>query len=202
MALSRKMLAAMDIPAEKIDEIINAHRETVNAIQEERDSFKADASKVAGLEKQITSLENQIAEKDKEIETFKSGDWENKYKTVNGEYTKYKADVEAKAVKSAKESAYKQLLLDAGISDKRIASVLKVSDIDGVELDKDGKIKDADKITENVKSEWADFIITKREEGAKPATPPANNGEGGKQPSRAAQMAAQYYAEHYGTKEE
>ncbi len=195
MALSRKMLAAMDIPAEKIDEIISAHTETVSAIKEERDALKADAAKVPDLEKQIESVS-------KELETYKSGDWENKYNTVNGEYTKYKADVEAKAVKSAKESAYKQLLLDAGISDKRIASVLKVSDIDGVELDKDGKIKDADKITENVKSEWADFIITKREEGAKPATPPANNGEGGKQPSRAAQMAAQYYAEHYGTKEE
>ena len=195
MALSRKMLAAMDIPAEKIDEIISAHTETVSAIKEERDALKADAAKVPDLEKQIESVS-------KELETYKSGDWENKYNTVNGEYTKYKADVEAKAVKSAKESAYKQLLLDAGISDKRIASVLKVSDIDGVELDKDGKIKDADKITENVKSEWADFIITKREEGAKPATPPANNGEGGKQSSRAAQMAAQYYAEHYGTKED
>lgn len=195
MGLSRKMLAAMDIPAEKIDEIISAHTETVSAIKEERDALKADAAKVPDLEKQIESVS-------KELETYKSGDWENKYNTVNGEYTKYKADVEAKAVKSAKEAAYKQLLLDAGISDKRIASVLKVSDIDGVELDKDGKIKDADKITENVKTEWADFIITKREEGAKPATPPANNGEGGKQPSRAAQMAAQYYAEHYGTKEE
>lgn len=195
MALSRKMLAAMDIPAEKIDEIISAHTETVSAIKEERDALKADAAKVPDLEKQIESVS-------KELETYKSGDWENKYNTVNGEYTKYKADVEAKAVKSAKESAYKQLLLDAGISDKRIASVLKVSDIDGVELDKDGKIKDADKITENVKTEWADFIVTKREEGAKPANPPANNGEGGKKPNRAAELAAQYYSEHYGTKED
>ncbi len=194
MGLSRKMLAAMDIPAEKIDEIISAHTETVSAIKEERDALKADAAKVPDLEKQIESVS-------KELETYKSGDWENKYNTVNGEYTKYKADVEAKAVKSAKESAYKQLLLDAGISDKRIATVLKVSDIDGVELDKDGKIKDADKITENVKSEWADFIESKREKGADVPKPPANNGgEDEKKPSRAAQMTAQYYAEHYGNK--
>ena len=195
MGLSRKMLAAMDIPAEKIDEIISAHLETVNAIKEERESFKAEAEKVSALEKQLETAK-------KELEEFKSGDWENKYKTVNGEYTKYKADVEAKAVKSAKEAAYKQLLLDAGISDKRIASVLKVSDIDGVELDKDGKIKDADKITENVKSEWADFIVTKQEKGADVSNPPANNGGEIKQPNKAAEMAAKYYAEHYGTKEE
>lgn len=195
MGLSRKMLAAMDIPAEKIDEIISAHSETVNAIKEERESFKAEAEKVFALEKQLETAK-------KELEEFKTGDWQAKYEKVKGEYDTYKSDVETKVVKSAKEAAYKQLLLDAGISDKRIASVLKVSDIDGVELDKDGKIKDADKITENVKSEWADFIVTKQEKGADVSNPPANNGGEIKQPNMAAEMAAKYYAEHYGTKEE
>lgn len=194
MGLSRKMLAAMDIPAEKIDEIISAHSETVNAIKEERETFKAEAEKVSALEKQLETAK-------KELEEFKTGDWQAKYEKVKGEYDTYKSDVETKAVKTAKENAYKQLLLNVGISDKRIASVLKVSDIDGVELDKDGKIKDADKITENVKSEWADFIETKKEKGADVPKPPANNGgEDEKKPSRAANMAAQYYAEHYGNK--
>ena len=129
MALTRKMLAAMDIPAEKIDEIISAHSETVNAIKEERESFKAEAEKVSALEKQLETAK-------KELEEFKTGDWQAKYEKVKGEYDTYKSDVETKAVKTAKENAYKQLLLNAGISDKRIASVLKVSDIDGVELDK------------------------------------------------------------------
>lgn len=195
MALTRKMLAAMDIPAEKIDEIISAHSETVNAIKEERETFKAEAEKVSALEKQLETAK-------KELEEFKTGDWQAKYEKVKGEYDTYKSDVETKAVKTAKENAYKQLLLNAGISDKRIASVLKVSDIDGVELDNDGKIKDADKITENVKSEWADFIVTKQEKGADVPNPPANNGGEIKQPNKAAEMAAKYYAEHYGTKEE
>lgn len=195
MGLSRKMLAAMDIPAEKIDEIISAHSETVNAIKEERETFKAEAEKVSALEKQLETAK-------KELEEFKTGDWQAKYEKVKGEYDTYKSDVETKVVKSAKEAAYKQLLLDAGISDKRIAFVLKMSDIDGVELDKDGKIKDADKITENVKSEWADFIVMKQEKGADVSNPPANNGGEIKQPNKAAEMAAKYYAEHYGTKEE
>lgn len=195
MGLSRKMLAAMDIPAEKIDEIISAHSETVNAIKEERETFKAEAEKVSALEKQLETAK-------KELEEFKTGDWQAKYEKVKGEYDTYKSDVETKAVKSAKEAAYKQLLLDAGISDKRIASVLKVSDIDGVELDKDGKIKDADKITDNVKTEWADFIVKKQEKGADVSNPPANNGGEIKKPNMAAEMAAKYYAEHYGTKEE
>ena len=195
MALTRKMLAAMDIPAEKIDEIISAHAETVNAIKEERDALKADADRVKSLEKDLETA-------NKQIEEYKSGDWQAKYDKIKGEYDTYKADVETKATKTAKESAYKKLLADAGISDKRIASVLKVSDIDGIKLDKDGNIEGADALTENVKKEWADFIVTEGVKGAEVAKPPKNEGNGVETPSLAAQLVEQYRSEHYGSKKE
>ena len=50
--------------------------------------------------------------------------------------------------------------------------------ISGFEMGDDGKFKDSDKILENIKSEWADFIATKETHGADTATPPANNGGG------------------------
>lgn len=197
MALTRKMLAAMDIPAEKIDEIINAHTETINAIKEERDALKSDAEKLPGVEKQLEKANEQL-------EKYKADDWEAKYNTVKGEYDTFKKDTETKAVKTAKEAAYKKLLAEAGVSDKRIETVMRVSGatIEGLELDKDGKIKDADKLTESAKTEWADFIVTTEPKGADVSNPPANEGDGGKQPSRAAQMAAQYRNEHYGNPKE
>lgn len=192
MALTRKMLAAMDIPAEKIDEIITAHTDTVNAIKEERDALKADAGKVAGLQKELEKAS-------KDLEDLRAGDWQAKYEKIKGEYDTFKTDTETKAVKASKTEAYKKLLLDAGISDKRIASILKVTDVDGIKLDKDGKIEDAEKLTENAKTEWADFIVTKQEQGASVSKPPASDGETvDNQPSRAAQMAAKYRNEHYG----
>lgn len=200
MALTRKMLAAMEITEEKISEIMNAHLATVDEIKEERDVLKSEA---AGLK----SVQKQLDEANAELEKFRSGDWQAKYEKLKedhdklkGEYDAFKTDTEAKAVKAKKESAFKQLLVDAGISDKRIASVMKVSGeaVDGIAFDDDGNIKDADKLTESVKTEWADFIVTKREEGAGVPNPPANDGDGGKQPSRAAQMVAQYRNEHYG----
>lgn len=196
MALTRKMLAAMDIPAEKIDEIINAHTETVNAIKEERDSLKSENDSLKSVEKDLEKANAKIQE-------YEAGDWENKYKTVKGEYDTFKTETETKATKAAKTAAYKQLLVDAGISSKRVDTVLRVSDIDSVELDKDGKIKDAEKLSESVKTEWADFIVTTHEEGATVPKPPANDGDGkASTPSRAAQLVAQYRTEHYGNKEE
>lgn len=197
MSLTRKMLAAMDIPAEKIDEIISAHSETLNEIKTERDNYKAESERLASVEKDLEKAT-------KKIEEYESGDWENKYNTLKGEYDTYKTDTETKATKAAKESAYKQLLIDAGISDKRIASIMKVSGVtlDAIKLDKDGKIENAEKLSESAKEEWADFIVTTESKGADTATPPANNGGETTQPSRAAQMAAQYRNEHYGNPKE
>ena len=169
MALTRKMLAAMDIPSEKIDEIINAHTETVDAIKEERDKYKSDSS-------ELTKTKNKLEEVKKELAAADSGNWEQKYNDLKTEYDDYKKDIDNKATRSAKEAAYKQLLKDAGVSEKRIATVLKVSDVDSLKLDKDGKVEDAASVTENIKKEWADFIVTKTETGASTPNPPANNG--------------------------
>lgn len=202
MALTRKMLAAMDIPAEKIDEIISAHSETVNAIKEERDQEKAEKEKLKEQAASLASVEKDLATAKEELKKFQDAGWEEKLKKVQAEYDHFKAETETKAEKAAKENAYKQLLIDAGVSDKRIASVMKVSDVDSVTLDADGKIKDADKLTEAVKAEWADFIVTKQEQGAGVSRPPANDGNGGSQPSRAAEMVAKYRNEHYGNPKE
>ncbi len=200
MALTRKMLAAMDIPAEKIDEIINAHTETVSAIKEERDALKGEVDTLNGKVKGLESVEAKLEAANEELKKFKDGDWEKKYNDLKGEYDTFKTDTENKAIHDRKSSAYRKLLAAAGVSEKRIDSVMKVSGakIEAVEFDDSGEVKDADKLTEGVKEEWADFIQTKREEGANPANPPQNTGAGAKKSGRAAEMVAQFNRDHYG----
>lgn len=100
------------------------------------------------------------------------------YKDLQAKYDNLVKDQAEKAAREAKESAYRELLTAAGIPEKRLAAVLRVSDLDSVELGEDGKIKDADKLTESIKTEWADFIPTTRTTGTNPANPPANTGGG------------------------
>lgn len=97
------------------------------------------------------------------------------YKDLQEKYDNLVKDQAAKEAHAAKESAYRELLKAAGVPEKRQAAVLRVSDVDSVELDKDGKIKGADKLTETIKSEWADFIPTTTEKGADTAKPPETN---------------------------
>ena len=204
MALTRKMLAAMEISEEKIGEIMSAHLATVNEIKDERDALKTE---VEGLKKDSKTAESVQAKLDaanEELKKFKDGDWESKYNALKGEFDTFKTDTEKKAVQAKKSSAYRKLLASAGVSEKRIDTVMKVSgaEIDAVEFDDKGEVKDADKLTESVKTTWADFIQVKREEGAGLAKPPENTGGDPKQPSRAAELVAKYNSEHYGNPKE
>lgn len=198
MALSRKYLSALGIEGDKLDEIIDAHAQTVNALKEERDTYKAKAEGLKVQANRIPELEQKIAD----FEAEKSGEnvWETKYNELKSEFETYKSDVENKELVSAKEKAYKKLLLSANVSDKRIDAIMRISNLDEIELDDKGEIKGADKLTENIKSEWADFIVETDVKGAQTATPPANNGrEGATGKSRAKQIAEQYHAELYGS---
>lgn len=173
MGFTRKFLSAMGIEAEKIDEIINAHIEVVDGIKEERDNYKKDAEKLADVQKELDKAKDKLA-KNGEGKTVSKEDFDK----LKKEYDDYKAEIDAKAIHSSKENAFRELLKSAGVGEKRINAIIKVSDIDGIELDKDGKIKDADKRTETIKTEWADFIENTVVKGANTANPPANSGTG------------------------
>lgn len=173
MAMTRKMLKAMGIEDEKIDQIIEAHGETVDALKEQRDQYRADAEKLPEVQKQLDTANARL-------ESAGKDPWKDKYDALNKEYGQYKSDQDAKDTRRAKEAAYREILKDAGIPDKRIAGIIKVSAeaIDALELDDDGRAKDADKLVAAAKSEWEDFIPTTTEGGAPRHNPPANTNGG------------------------
>lgn len=173
MSLTRKALQTMGLEEAQIDQIITLHTGVVNEIKDERDKLKADADKLQTVQKELEEAKKTIAKQGDE-NPFKV-----KYDALKKDFDKYKEDVTAKETKAKKESAYKQLLKDAGVSEKRINSVIKVSrsNIDELEFDDDGKVKDAENLVKGIKEEWADFIEKKIEKGAKTETPPAGSGE-------------------------
>lgn len=172
MAFTRKFLAALGIDEAKVDEIIAAHTEVTDALKAERDKFKADAGKYAAAQAELDRIAAEAA-KDGGKNPF-----EVKYNALKEEFDKHKAEVAAKETKAKKETAFRAILKAAGVSDKRIDAVLKVSDVDGIEFDSDGKVKGEDKLLEQVKKEWADFIPNTSQVGVPDKNPPAAGGKG------------------------
>lgn len=167
MSLTRKMLKAMGIEEEKIDQIIEAHSETVDSLKADRDSYKEDAEKLKDVQKELDDLKAK-------------GDdgWKEKHDRLKGEFDQYKNDVQAKETKAAKEAAYRAVLKDANLSEKGIEKAVKYAEWDKIELGEDGKLKGANDHIKAVREEWAEYVTTTTTTGAKTSTPPANNGTG------------------------
>lgn len=170
MALSRKYLAALSIEEDKIDEIIKAHSDTVNALKEERDSFKEKAEK-------YDKAQGDLEAANKKIEDLSKDDaYKIKYEALKEDFDEYKKNVETEKSNNSKIAAYKTLLKEIGISEKRVDAVAKLAELDKIKLDKDGKIEGIEDLKKSLSEEWADFIVKDGKEGAGTSTPPEGSG--------------------------
>ncbi len=169
---TRKFLKGMQLTDEQVDAIIDAHADVVDGLKEQIDSYKEDADKLKDVQKQLKDAQA-------ELESAKKDSWKVKYDALKEEYDEYKESQTKKATHEAKVNAYRGLLKEAGISEKHIDAVLKVSDVDGVSLTSEGKIDGADSLLSSIKDEWSEFIQTTEQKGADVSKPPANNGAAG-----------------------
>ena len=163
MALTRKMLKAMGIEEEKIDEIIEAHTETVEGLK----AYKADAEKLAQVQKELDSLKSKQNDSD---------DFEEKYNNLKNEFDKYKAEVEEGKKFESKKNAFSELIKDAGLSEKGAEKAMKYTDFNSIELDDNGKIKNSGDHLKSLKEEWAEYVVKEGEKGADVTNPPGNDG--------------------------
>ena len=165
MAMTRNALKAMGLNEEQISSIIEMHTETVNGLKGQIENYKADAEKLPTVQKELDDLKKGEGE-----------DWKARYDAEKAAHDKTKADHAAKETAAQKKALYRALLKEAGVQEKRIDSVLKLTDFNAVKLEGD-KLKDAEELTRSIREEWADFIAQPTTEGADVDNPP--DGKGG-----------------------
>ena len=163
--LSKAGVDAEHMP-EAVENIIAGHTASINALREERDTAREEAKKNSDAKKELDELQKKMDGKDP---------YKVKYEAIKEEFEEFKKGIETEKTMEEKRKAFKNLLKEIGISEKRIDAVVKVSDVEALELNKDGSIKDASKLSDKLKEDWSDFIVTEGEKGAATATPPANN---------------------------
>ena len=125
------------------------------------------------LQNQLDDAEAATAKAEKERDAAANG------KTITEKaLTDYKAQQTQRDANAAKEAKFRELLKSAGVLDKYADRVVRLSgeDIDKLELDDKGEVKDAKKHADSLKNDWGDFVATTTTTGAKVDTPPTNTG--------------------------
>ena len=162
MALTRKLLRELGLEEEVIGRIIEAHTESTEALKAERDT-------AAG---ELASVRAQAEEERRAHE-------------------QYRLDAEKRRDTDARKTAYRALLSQAGIADRYLDSVLRVSDVSALPFE-DGKITDAETRCGEIRREWADFVVSTHTRGTDTPTPPEHNA-----PDYDGMSDAEYYHETY-----
>ena len=165
MAVTRSFLKGMGLTDEQVSAIIEEHSNTVNGLKEARDVYKADAEKVAGLEREIETLKANNGD-----------DWKDKYNTLKQTFDDFKAETASREKSEKIKAAYTQLLKAANVDEKRIDAILKITDFSDKTLDENGKFANESELAEQIKSEWGAFIQQTGTKGTPVETPPDNHG--------------------------
>lgn len=141
--------------------LIAAHLAVVDPLKDDLQKYKADAEKLPGVQKELDDLKA----------ASENNEWETKYNEEHAAFEKYKSQVAADAETEKIKVAYKELLKDVGINEKRFDAILRLTDFSKMKLGEKG-LEDVDKLKEAIKSDWADYIPETREDGAGVNNPP------------------------------
>ena len=159
MGFSRSFLKATGLTDEQITAVMEEHVSVVDGLKAERDKYRDEAGKAADLQKQL--------------EEVSSGeDYKAKYDKEHADFEAFKKQTAEDAEAAKVRAAYRKLLTDERISEKRLDSIIKVTDFAKMKLGKDGKLDHEDELRKAINDEWSEFRTTVSERGAKVENPP------------------------------
>lgn len=135
--------------------IMEGHNATVEALKEERDTARGDVAKYKPDAEKLPGVQA-------ELDTLRAAKWEEKYNTEHTALEALKAENAVKESRAAKDKAVRDYLKDKGISDKAMdaAALAAASVLDGLELKKDGTIKDAAALDSLISGPLASLVST------------------------------------------
>ena len=157
-------------------------RADIRKILENAETSNDDKAKAIldALHEETDALRDELdTEKNARVAAEKERDAANSGKqTAEQALNDYKDQQTKKDAHAAKESKFREQLKAAGVLEKYFDRIVRLSgeDIDKMELDSKGNVKNADKLAESLKNDWSDYVGSTTTKGAQVDNPPANTG--------------------------
>lgn len=163
MSITRKLLKGMGLTDEQVDTIIEAHTETVDGLKADISRYKADAGKLAGVQKELDDLK-----------AAGDGGYKVKYEKEHSDFEAFKSNITAKETKAAKEKAVRAFFESKNITGANLDLAMRGCGEEMAALELDGdKIKDTKGLDALLSGDYKGLVSTMQQQGANPANPPA-----------------------------
>ena len=174
MSLTRKALKAMGLTDEQIESVVEMHTDTISGL---KDKLEAAENNVENAEKLKADVEKYKGELETAKQTIADGEkYKEMYENEKAAYESYKGEITAKETKAVKEKAAREYFKSKGINDDNMSIAMRGSrsEIDAMELDEKGKIKDTKVFDELIKGDYAKLISHTEVKGVQTQVLPPN----------------------------
>ena len=160
MAFTRSFLSSAGLTEEQVKAVMEEHVSVTDALKADWDKYKAEADKAADLQKQLDGIKG-------------GEDWKQKFEDERKAFEDFKKKTADDAEAAKVKAAYRKLLIDEKIGEKRLDSILKVTDFSKIKMDKDGQtLENEADLRKAIGEEWGEFRTTVTEKGATVERPP------------------------------
>lgn len=165
--MNRKQLEELGLEKEAIDTIMDLNGQAINQTKKELEEARETAA----------NLQAEVDKREEDFKTLKekadnAEELEKQLNTLSGEYDEYKETTTQREQEIKVNSALKLALAKSGTIDE--VALKAHLDLDELELEEDGTIKDIDKQLSTLKEEKAYLFGEKRNSGLPHGKPPAD----------------------------
>lgn len=167
MALTRKYLKSIGLNDDQIEGVIEEHTAVKSDLQGKIDTYKADADKLAEVQKELDDLKAQG-----------DGGYKEKYEAEAKAHNTLKQQIEAEKTNATKRTVMDKFLTEKVGIQRESARTLILDAVkwDDVKLDESGALTGADELAKTYADKYKDFVGTTGSQGTPPATPPTGGG--------------------------
>lgn len=175
---TRKYLAGLGLEADKIEAVMEAHVEVVEALKGKIAESGDRAEELAKVQAELRQVKEDLKAARATIEAAEKEDYKGKYESEKAAHEKLVSDIEAEKVAAKKEQALTKAAKAAKYSADAIASILdSKKDYAGrIEFDENGNATNAEEILKAIAADRPGITPKVEKERHTPANPPASDG--------------------------
>lgn len=168
MAYTRSLMKSLGLNDDQINTLMDEHLNVVNELKQQRDDLKGKAEEAGTAAEKIAALQ-------KELDELRTGDFKTKYEKEHTAFEAYKEQIAKEAEQQKVRTAYQNLLAEEKIGEKYRDAVMRATPLDGLKLNAEGHLEEADRLRESIRKQWSDFVVSESQRGAEVQTPPGND---------------------------
>ncbi len=151
MSLSRAYLKTLGLSEEQVSAVVEAHGETVAALNR----------KYAELENLYTGAKesaDRLPVVQKELDDMKKDDFKTKFEAEKSAHDALKESVSRKEARAAREKAVREFYEKKNIRGANLTIAMRGTELDGLELDGQGKLADPAPLEELVNGDFKPLV--------------------------------------------